>query len=101
MTQMFSAANAYLKAVKNIVAPEKEVGASASKNFGNLIQTSVADVANQMKAAEVQSIKSVDGGKDLMNVIHAVNSAEVALQTVVAVRDKVVNAYQEMMRMPI
>ena len=41
------------------------------------------------------------GQADLMDVVQAVGNAEMTLQTVVAVRDKVVNAYQELMRMPI
>ncbi len=36
-----------------------------------------------------------------MDVVQAVSNAELTLQTVVAVRDRVVNAYQEIMRMPI
>jgi flagellar hook-basal body complex protein FliE len=36
-----------------------------------------------------------------MDVVTAVSNAEMTLQTVVAVRDRVLNAYQEIMRMPI
>ena len=38
---------------------------------------------------------------DLNEIVTAVNNAEMTLQTVVAVRDKVIQAYQEIMRMPI
>jgi flagellar hook-basal body complex protein FliE len=33
-------------------------------------------------------------------VVEAVNAAEITLQTVVAVRDRIITAYQEIMRMP-
>ena len=41
------------------------------------------------------------GQVDIRDVVMAVNNAEVTLQTAVAVRDKVIAAYQEIMRMPI
>lgn len=53
------------------------------------------------KKAEALSEKAVVGKADLMDVVQAVSNAELTLQTVVAVRDRVVNAYQEIMRMPI
>ena len=53
------------------------------------------------KKAEALSEKAVVGKADLMDVVQAVSNAELTLQTVVAVRDRVVNAYQEILRMPI
>lgn len=41
------------------------------------------------------------GAADLTDVVTAVGKAELTLQTVVAVRDKVIQAYQEVLRMPI
>ena len=38
---------------------------------------------------------------DIVDVVNAVNSAELTLDTVVAVRDKVIAAYQTIMQMPI
>jgi flagellar hook-basal body complex protein FliE len=43
----------------------------------------------------------VAGGGDPLDVVTAITSAEVTLQTVVAVRDKMIQAYQEILRMPI
>jgi flagellar hook-basal body complex protein FliE len=40
----------------------------------------------------------VSGKAGINEIVSAVSSAEVALQTVVAIRDKFVNAYQELMR---
>ena len=51
--------------------------------------------------AEAMGIAGVAGKADLMDVVQAVGNAELTLQTVVAVRDKMVNAYQELLRMPI
>jgi flagellar hook-basal body complex protein FliE len=46
-------------------------------------------------------MQGVAGNVDIRDVVMAVNNAEVTLQTVVAVRDKVIAAYQDIMRMPI
>ena len=39
-------------------------------------------------------------GANLQEVVEAVNAAEITLQTVVAVRDRMITAYQEIIRMP-
>ncbi len=45
--------------------------------------------------------KQVAGQADIVDVVNSVNAAEITLDTVVAVRDKVVAAYQSIMNMPI
>jgi flagellar hook-basal body complex protein FliE len=55
-----------------------------------------------MKAGEqVASQQAATGKGDIVNVVSAVNQAELTLDTVVAVRDKVIQAYQTVMQMPI
>ena len=44
---------------------------------------------------------NITGKADIVDVVNAVNQAELTLNTVVAVRDKVVAAYQSIMNMPI
>ena len=53
------------------------------------------------KAGDQQTIAAAAGKAELADVITAVSNAEVTLQTVVAIRDRVIAAYQEIMRMPI
>lgn len=43
----------------------------------------------------------VNGSTDIVDVVTAIAETEVALETVVAVRDRVISAYEEIMRMPI
>jgi flagellar hook-basal body complex protein FliE len=43
----------------------------------------------------------VAGKTELIDVVTAISSAEASLETVMAVRDQVISAYQEIMRMPI
>jgi flagellar hook-basal body complex protein FliE len=54
-----------------------------------------------MKAGEQIATQQVAGKADIVDVVNAVNSAELTLDTVVAVRDKVIAAYQNIMQMPI
>ena len=51
--------------------------------------------------AESLSLKQIAGEADLKDVITAVANAEQTLETVVVVRDKVLNAYNEILKMPI
>jgi flagellar hook-basal body complex protein FliE len=44
---------------------------------------------------------AIAGGGNLTEVVTAVSRAELALQSTVAIRDRVVQAYQDIMRMPI
>jgi flagellar hook-basal body complex protein FliE len=51
--------------------------------------------------AEAMTLQAIDGNAEVADVVTAVADAELALQTVVAIRDQVVAAYQEILRMPI
>jgi flagellar hook-basal body complex protein FliE len=59
------------------------------------------DAIGTLKAGEAASISSMQGKESTRRVVEALMSAEQALQTAVAVRDKVVQAYQEVVRMSI
>jgi flagellar hook-basal body complex protein FliE len=75
--------------------------ASGAGGFGSMIEEMVSDAAQGMRQAEQASAMQVAGKGDLIDVVTAIGAAETALDTVVAVRDKVVNAYGEIMRMQI
>ncbi|MBB3032489.1 flagellar hook-basal body complex protein FliE [Alteriqipengyuania lutimaris] len=70
-------------------------------SFGDLVSGLVADTSTKLHAAEQASIRQVAGKGDLIDVVTAIGAAETALDTVVAVRDRVVGAYGEIMRMQI
>ena len=57
--------------------------------------------ASALHKGEAASLQAVTGKADLTQVAAAVNNAEIALQTVIAVRDRVIPAYQDIMKMPI
>lgn len=65
----------------------------------------VRDVAEKSieagKKSEQMTAAAVAGNADLTDVVTAVSNAEMTLQTVVALRDRILSAYQEILRMPI
>ena len=70
-------------------------------NFGDMMKKVATDSIETMRQGEKMSAEAVIGNADLTDVVEAVTSAELTLQTVVAVRDRMLNAYQEIMRLPI
>ena len=76
--------------------------ADVASSFGNTLARALGDVVDQGNAAEAKAMQAIGGqGGNLTDVVTAVSKAELALQTTVAVRDRVVQAYQDIMRMPI
>lgn len=73
----------------------------AAPDFGSMLEQIGRDALNTGEKAEALSAKAITGQVEMTDVVTAVANAEITLQTVVAVRDKVVTAYQEIMRMPI
>lgn len=76
-------------------------GSAGAGGFGDMVEKMVTDTASAMRTAEAASARQVAGKGDLIDVVTAIGAAETALDTVVAVRDRVVNAYSDIMRMQI
>ena len=103
VSDVSKALSAYQAAVSRQVVPgaEQTEQASPAGAFASMVKTAVLQAEEDNKQAEIMSMKAIKGTADMQEVVMAVSNAEVALQTVVAVRDKVVSAYQEIMQMPI
>lgn len=78
-------------------APTQAGGAS----FGDVLAQATRDTVGAMRKGEDMSALATVGKADLTDVVQAVTNAEVTLQTVTTVRDRVVSAYQEILKMPI
>jgi flagellar hook-basal body complex protein FliE len=70
-------------------------------DFGEMLGTAMANVIDSGHAAEKASMAGIAGKTDPVNVVTAVAETELALETMVSVRDKVISAYQDILRMPI
>ncbi|MEQ8403549.1 MAG: flagellar hook-basal body complex protein FliE [Oceanicaulis sp.] len=74
---------------------------AGAPDFGSMVKDAVGSVEATVKNAESMTQAAATGQAELVDVVTAVAAAEVQLETVVAVRDQVIRAYQEIMRMPI
>lgn len=75
--------------------------AAGGQSFEQMLAGVMTDTVQQSKAAESAMVAGVQGKADLVDVVTSISSAEQSLETVMAVRDQVISAYQEIMRMPI
>ena len=96
-----AAANAYATTAKASTLNAVGDTAGDKVSFGDILKNSAIESIKTMRAGETMSAKAVTGEASLPEVVQAVTASEITLQTVVAVRDRVINAYQEIMRMPI
>ena len=96
-----------IAAAKAYAAAQSQAGAAASAaapaagDFGEMLKSVMIDALQSSKHAESQMAAHVAGKTELIDVVTAISSAEASLETVMAVRDQVISAYQEIMRMPI
>lgn len=95
------ATSAYGKVAGIGGALAKPGGATGGSGFGSMVEELVTGTADQMRTAEHASAQQVAGKGDLIDVVTAIGAAETALDTMVAVRDRVVSAYTDIMRMQI
>lgn len=79
----------------------KTVAGSDGVSFSDFLEETARDSLETMKEGERMSAKAVTGEADLTDVVEAVTASEITLQTIVSIRDRLVSAYQEIMRIPI
>lgn len=105
-TKALNASLAYTEALKRALddgAPGGDtVGVKPGQpSFTDLLSEATQGTVAASRTSEAVSMQAVAKQAELVDVITAVTNAEVALESVVAVRDRVVQAYQDIMRMPI
>ncbi len=76
-------------------------GATGQGGFAGVLQQFVGGTADTARKAEASMVQATAGKGDLVEVVTAIAESEAALETLVAVRDKMIAAYEEIMRMPI
>jgi len=91
-----SAANAYARidAGGLDAAPE-------DSGFGGVLSRAIQSVADSGHKADAESMKAIAGQGNVTDLAAAVTRAELALQTALSIRDRVVQAYQDVSRMAI
>jgi flagellar hook-basal body complex protein FliE len=107
MVAPFVAAKAYAAVQAQAASLSQSAGAlgatqgADANGFGEILKSAMSDALQASRNAEIQMKNQVQGKADLVNVVTAITSAQTSLQTVLAVRDQVIAAYQQIMQMPI
>jgi flagellar hook-basal body complex protein FliE len=96
------AANAYANLAKIIERPDAGKGSeTGGPSFSALLKDAIGSVAEAGKKSDAQSMAMASGKANVMDVVTAVAETDVAVSTLVSVRDRVIQAYEDIMRMPI
>ncbi|MGE0743982.1 MAG: flagellar hook-basal body complex protein FliE [Rhodospirillales bacterium] len=96
-----SAVGAYARQAKAAEAPGMAARQDPAQDFGSLVENGLKSAVDVGHNAEKLSAAAIAGKAELADVVTAVNNADVTLQTVIAIRDRVIQAYQDIVRMPI
>jgi len=99
MTSPIAAVAAY-RASAGQASPDPAAAGGAG-SFADALSRATQDTVETMHAADAAAEAGIMGNASATEVVMAVARAELALQTTVAIRDRVVQAYQDVMRMPI
>lgn len=105
MTSPSAAAGAYASLAR-LANPSANLGravgeANGGPSFGELLRSAVSNVVDAGRKADTQAHAMAAGKANVVDVVTAVAETEVAVEAMVAVRDRVIAAYEEIMRMPI
>ena len=96
------AANAYANLARIVdVGSAAKTSETGGQSFAAMLKDSVGSVIEQGKKSDGQTMAMVSGKANVVDVVTAVAETEVAVGTLVSVRDRVIQSYEEIMRMPI
>jgi flagellar hook-basal body complex protein FliE len=103
MITALAAAKAYASQGAMGIGSIGSIGGAEKKgvDFGDMLKSAMTDATRASKVAEHKITDQVAGKAELVDVVTAISSAQASLETVMSVRDQVISAYQEIMRMPI
>lgn len=88
-------------AIGQTVPGSNVTGAGGPTDFSSVLSQVANDAMNTLNTGEATAISGLQGKASVQEVVKSVLDAQQAVQTVVAIRDKVVSAYQEISRMAI
>lgn len=99
------AANAYANALKAGTEALKnnkpEAALADTGEFSDLVKGALTAVAEKGKVAEATAANVASGKGDLVDLVTTIAETEVAVETLVTTRDRVISAYRDIMNMPI
>jgi|SRR6201991_1157127 flagellar hook-basal body complex protein FliE len=98
------AANAYAnlaRVLENTGAGAGKGSEASGQSFASLLKDAVGSVMESGKKSDAQTVAMAAGKANVMDVVTAVADTDVAVSTLVSVRDRVIAAYEDIMKMPI
>ncbi len=100
------AASAYAQIARagNSTSLSRTIGDNAAgndKGFASMLKDALSSVVDAGRKSEAQAQAVASGKANVVDVVTAVAETEVAIEALVSVRDKVVQSYEEIMKMPI
>jgi flagellar hook-basal body complex protein FliE len=75
--------------------------AAGDTSFSAVLKEAIGSVAEMGRKSDAQTRAAANGKANIVDVVTAVSETEVAIDAVVAVRDRVIAAYEDIMKMPI
>ncbi|HEX2632101.1 MAG TPA: flagellar hook-basal body complex protein FliE [Bradyrhizobium sp.] len=97
------AANAYANLARIL-----DTGGGAGKgseagglSFGAVLKDAIGSVLDAGRKSDAQTVAMAAGKANVMDVVTAVAETDVAVSTLVSVRDRVIQSYEDIMKMPI
>ena len=81
--------------------PAAALSGTGGPDFSALLGQTLSSTAEAARNSDVQAASVAAGRADVVDVVTAVAESEAAIETLVAVRDRVIAAYEEIMRMPV
>ena len=103
--KQLDAISAYSQATKQmqegLESRDGKDGVGGNSVFSSLVTESIGAVEQATTNLEVQSAKALVDKADIIDVVTASANAELVVNTVVSVRDKVIAAYNDILKMPI
>ncbi|AFK86786.1 MULTISPECIES: flagellar hook-basal body complex protein FliE [Thermoanaerobacterium] len=75
---------------------------TSNTSFGDILKTAISDVNNlQLKAQQDDQMLVTGDINDIHNVMIDATKADIALELTIQIKNKILDAYQEIMRMPV
>jgi len=109
ITTPFNAATAAYgnaqRLIQQAAKPQADLTAVAAPgaggNFADLLAQQVQGVVEAGRASDAMAIDMVNGKANVVDMVTAIGQTEIAIESMVTIRDRVITAYEEIMRMPI
>jgi flagellar hook-basal body complex protein FliE len=98
------AANAYAslgRILESGVPGAGKAPEAAGPSFGAVLKDAIGSVMDAGRKSDAQTLAMASGKANVMDVVTAVAETDVAVSTLVSVRDRVIQAYEDIMKMPI